>query len=140
MGFRIGSERAGHWRRPIRAIGSSAQSAFPATNVLEPQHPYRQARTSSTLATTSYFGVDLGATGTVTAVIVGNVNVASVQVQAHSLDTWTSPTHTSGEELTDTGIQWLYLNDDIGIVRITAVTDADTATATTRPQKNQGAK
>lgn len=40
------------------------------------------------------------------------------------------PIHQEGEELTDTGVQWLYLNDDVGIVRITAVTDADTATAT----------
>lgn len=41
------------------------------------------------------------------------------------------PIHTEGEVLVDNKpTKWLYLNDDIGIVRITAVTDARTATAT----------
>lgn len=41
------------------------------------------------------------------------------------------PIHTDGEELVDNKpTKWLYLNDDIGIVRITAITDAREATAT----------
>jgi hypothetical protein len=90
VGFKIASERAGHWRRPVRTIGTSAQSGYPATNILEPAHPYRQARTSSAFSSgSSHFGVDLGATGTITAVIVGNVNASSVHVQAHSTDSRT---------------------------------------------------
>lgn len=40
------------------------------------------------------------------------------------------PLHDEGEELTDTGIQWLFLNDEVGIVRITAVASDISATAT----------
>lgn len=96
MGFKIASERAGHWKRPIRTIGSTAQTAFPQTNILDPAHPYRQARATGNTSTTTYFGLDFGAAFTPAAIIVGNVNLASIKIQGNATDSWGSPGRDSG--------------------------------------------
>lgn len=47
------------------------------------------------------------------------------------------PVHEEGEDLTDTGVQWLFKNDQIGIVRITSIVSPTVANATVlRPLSN----
>lgn len=96
MGFKIASERGGHFAAPIRTIGSTAQSAFPQSNLTEWWAPYRQARATGNTSGTTYFGLDFGAAFTPAAIIVGNVNVASIKIQGHTADSWGSPTRDSG--------------------------------------------
>lgn len=97
MGFIYASERRGDFAHPIRAIGSTAQTAFPLSNVLDYRHPYKQARCTANTSGTTYIGVDLGTSpSAISAIVVGNVNVASVKIQAHSADSWGTPSHDSG--------------------------------------------
>lgn len=96
MAFRIASERAGHFKSPVRTIGSTAQTAYPLANITDYLHPYRQYRSTAAASTSIYCGLDFGAAFAVDAVIVGNVNVASIKIQGHTADSWGSPTRDSG--------------------------------------------
>lgn len=96
MGFKVAYERAGHFATPIRTIGSTAQAAFPQSNLTEWWAPYRQARAASNVSGTTYFGLDFGAAFTPAAIIVGNVNVASIKIQGNATDSWGSPGRDSG--------------------------------------------
>lgn len=107
MGFIYASERRGDFAHPIRAIGSTAQTAFPLSNALDYRHPYQQARCTANTSGTTYIGVDLGySPASIAAVVVGNVNVASIQIEANATDaSWgTSGTasHSSADPLTVT--------------------------------------
>ena len=97
MSFKIASERAGHFAAPIRTIGSTAQTAFPQSNLTEWWAPYRQARAASNVSGTTYFGLDFGAAFTPAAIIVGNVNVASIKIQGSADNiTWPASGRDSG--------------------------------------------
>lgn len=96
MGFKIASERAGHFKEPVRTIGSAAQSLFPTTSIYDYLHPYRQARATANTSGTTYFGLDFGATFTPAAIIVGNVNVNSIKIQGNATDSWGTPSRDSG--------------------------------------------
>lgn len=97
MGFKISSERAGHFARPISTIGSTAQTGFPQSNLPDYLHPYRPVRSTAAASTSLYFGLDFGADVSIAAIIALNVNVTKVKFQAHSSDSWGTPSHTSSE-------------------------------------------
>jgi hypothetical protein len=97
VGFKIASERAGHWQRPIRAVGSTAQTGFPASNILDPSHPYQQARATANTSGTTYFAADFGAAFTPAAIIVGGLTVASIKIQGSADNsTWPASGRDSG--------------------------------------------
>lgn len=96
MGFKIASERAGHFATPIRTIGSAVQANFPLSNLAEWWAPYRTVRATGNTSGTTYFGLDFGAAFTPVAIIVGNVNVASIKIQGNATDSWGSPSRDSG--------------------------------------------
>lgn len=96
MGFKIASERGGDWLAPVRTIGTAAQAAFPQRNILDVASPLNPARTSVAASTSTYFGLDFGAAVSIDAVLVGGLSVASIKIQAHTADSWGTPTRDSG--------------------------------------------
>lgn len=96
VGFKLSSERGGEWLRPVRTIGSTAQTAYPQRNILDVASPLKPARTSAAASTSTYFGVDFGAAVSIDAVLVGGLSVASIKIQANTADSWGTPTRDSG--------------------------------------------
>lgn len=98
MGMIYASERRGDFIAAIGTIQNAApQAAFPARNITEWWRPYVQARSvGAPVSGTTYFGVDHGFAPTIVAVAISNVSVSSIKIQAHSSDSWGSPTRDSG--------------------------------------------
>jgi hypothetical protein len=90
MGFKVASYRGGHFATPIRTIGSTAQSAFPLTNLAEWYKPYRQARCDANVSGTTYMGLDFGADISIAAIIALNINLSSIKFQTTNDNNWAS--------------------------------------------------
>jgi hypothetical protein len=72
--------------------GSTAQAAYPATNVKTPERPFMPWKT--TVATASDVVIDFGATKTLDAVALSNVNFTSATIQGNATNSWTAPSYT----------------------------------------------
>ena len=92
MGFAITSSS---FATPTTTIASSANASYPAANITLTTRPQRRWKATD-VTTSTYVGLDLGAATVVVAVLIDNINVASVKVQFHTADSWGAPAVDSG--------------------------------------------
>lgn len=72
---------------------SSAQTAWPVTNVSSITRPHRVFKTSAAAGTAQAIVLDFGATQTVKALMLDRCNVSAVSIQGNATNSWSSPAY-----------------------------------------------
>lgn len=77
-----------NFRTPSNWLTSGADSTFTEDNLEVYTDPWRPAKSSGNVSTSTYFGADFGSAVALAAVAVDNINISSIKIQASSAATF----------------------------------------------------
>lgn len=81
---------------PTSYIKLNENGAFPASNIGAYTKPYRTWKGTDCVSGSTYVGAYYSTPAALVGVLLDNINVASIKIQAHTSDSWGAPDYDSG--------------------------------------------